>query len=741
MIVPVLNHLRVVHDGSALTCKPETITLRACANSDCSALYTGSVTVSLPTISGATWSASSPVTFTGGQTTLTLTKTTAGSVSLAGVAVTSPTISNPAGVCYNGALAGACGLTYSSNACAFDAVEATKDPATPIYTKLAGTEFSLDVLALSAGSINTGYSGSATATLVDQTGVAAGSCGSTTLSCTVTPSGSFNFSSGRRTVKFTCPDAAPDVRVRITSGATTACSSDNFAIRPASFSVSSSATNASTSGTPAIKAGSGFSLSATPMNSALTAVQTPGYRGNAKINANKVVAHAGAVRPGTLSVISDFSAGTAVTGGVSTGTVKYSEVGSFKLAAWGLYDDGSFANVDRAKATPECFSDGKLGTAVDPTGPNAADGNGMFGCYFGGAESAYFGRFTPAHFVLTTPVLTEACTLGGASFSYFGQDAITTVFTLTAENADFQTTKNYQGDGTTGWAKLPLTVWGLAPASSASPGFGFTVGSWAPSQPAGTPTAVLAGVGSPSATNSGSSTVTNAWKEGEATITARHKVVRPTTEPAVPTTATITALPVDADGVTLKPDSLGAVTAALLGNSALRYGKLAVENAFGSERLNLPVKIVAWYYAGSPTGWVVNTADACTATLILTPYNTTGTTADCYGSCTSATSGAAGSILLRRPADNTGAGLAVAAAPTPTAAVSLASGQGSVVLRAPLISGTPTAGALDFIFVAPSWLKTKSAGGYDADPVGRITFGVYGPTTNKTKFIYLRENY
>ncbi|WP_319244433.1 DUF6701 domain-containing protein [uncultured Propionivibrio sp.] len=730
MIVPVLNHVRVIHDGSALTCKAETITIKACANSDCSALYTGSVTVSLPTISGATWSASSPVTFTGGQTTLTLSKTTTGTVSLSGVAVTSPTITNSAGICYNGATAGDCSLAYSSNACAFDAVESTKDPATPIYTKIAGTQFSLDVLALSAGSINTLYAGSATATLVDQTGVAAGTCSSTTLtSCSVTPATSFTFSSGRRSVSFTCTDAAPDVRVRITSGATTACSSDNFAIRPASLTAGSSATNTANSGTPAIKAGSAFTLSATPMNNASTVAQTPGYRGKATINTSKVVAHDGAVQSGTLSVITPFLAATAATNGVSAGTVAYSEVGNFKVKAWGLYDDGSFASVDRAKATPECFSDGKLGTSVDPAAPNTVDGNGMFGCYFGGADSAYFGRFIPDHFALTAPVLTEACTVGGSPFTYLGQDGFTTVFTLTAQNTSNQTTSNYEGNGTTGWAKLPLTAWGLAPASASSPGFGFAVGSWSPSQPAGTPASTLmASVTVPSATNS------STWKNGTTTVTARHQIVRPTTVPAVATTATITALPVDSDGVTV-------ASAAILGTSVQRYGKLGVDNAFGSERNNLPVKLTAWYYAGAPTGWVVNTADACTATLPLTQYNTTGTTADCYGTCASATSGAVGSVLLQRPSGNTGAGLAVAAAPTPTSAVSLSSGVGYVVLRAPVISGTPTAGALDFIFVAPSWLKTKSTAGYDADPVGRITFGVYGPTTNRTRFIYFRENY
>jgi len=733
MIVPVLNHVRVIHDGTAQTCTAEPITVKACANADCSALYTGSVTVTLPTISGATWSASSPVTFSGGQTTLTLTKTSSGTVSLSGATVTSPTITNSAAVCYNGATSGDCSLSYTSDSCIFDAVEPGAAAATPIYTKLAGTAFNLDIRNQS-GSLQT-------VSKVEIVDASSGTCSG--FANLVTTNGSWAVASGGyQRLSFTSADAVRNARIRITSTAGTSCSSDNFAIRPATFSLTSSgATNSSNSGTPIVKAGANFTLAATAYSKATSPIVTSGYNGLATLNPNVNViaatlltAHSGAVQKGSLS--GTFSSTSA---GASTGTFTYSEVGNFQLSQWAVYDDGSFAAVDRAKATPECVSDSKLGTTVDPSSNNnAVDLNGMFGCYFGGSSaSAYFGRFIPDHFAVTTPVLTEACTLGGSPFTYLGQDGFTTVFALTAQNAGNQTTKNYEGNGTTGWAKLPLTAWGAAPASSSSPGFGFAVGAWSPSQPGGTPAATLASSGTaPSATsvNTSNATVANVWSVGTATVTAKHQIIRPTTLPAVPTTATITALPVDSDGVTL-------ASAATLGTSVQRYGKLGVDNAFGSERNNLPVKLTAWYYAGSPTGWVVNTADACTATLTLTPFNTTGTTADCYGTCTSATSGAVGSVLLQRPSGNTDAGLAVAAAPTPTAAVSLSSGLGNVVLRAPVISGTPTAGALDFIFVAPSWLKTKSATGYDADPVGRITFGVYGPTTNRTRFIYIRENY
>ncbi|MBI3094006.1 MAG: Ig-like domain-containing protein, partial [Rhodocyclales bacterium] len=564
---PVLDHVRIIHDGSALTCAPETLTIKACANAACTALYPNSVTVDLAGIAGATWS-TDPVTFSSGQVQVTLSKPTTGTVTLGGSA-TAP--SSMTAICYNGATSGDCSLTYSSNACAFDAAETGSNPSTPIYTKLAGTAFAVDVMALTAGVINTGFTGAVTVDLVDQTGVAPGTCSTTSLANPTAPASPYTFTgadAGRRTFTFNYANAAPDVRVRMVSGATTACSSDNFAIRPPSFSLSSpDASNTGMSGTPTVKAGTNFGLDAASVN---------GYTGTALVNSNRLEAHAGAVQTGILS--GSFAPATLATGWISKGTTfSYSEVGSFRFAPWGIYDDGSFADVDRSKATPECFIDNKVGTAVDPADPNVLDGNGKYGCYFGGTNtsggtitSPYFGRFIPDHFALTSPTVTQACATGATPFTYFGQDGFTTVFTLTAQNAGNGTTQNYVGDGSSSWAKLPLLVWGAAPASAASPGYGFAVSTWAPSQPAGAD--LTASATAPAAAN---------WAAGSTTVTALHEISRPT-DPALPTTVTVTTLPVDADGVTLS-------SAASLGTSLQRFGILRLDNAYGSELLPLRV--------------------------------------------------------------------------------------------------------------------------------------------------------
>ncbi|MDP3514437.1 MAG: hypothetical protein Q8S20_16980, partial [Sulfuritalea sp.] len=710
---PVLDHVRIVHDGSALTCAPETVTIKACANAACTALYPNSVTVDLTGIAGATWS-TDPVTFSSGQVQVTLSKPTTGTVTLGG-SVTAP--SSMTAICYNGATSGDCSLTYSSNACAFDAAETGNNPSTPIYTKLAGTAFTVDVMALTAGVINTGFTGAVTVDLVDQTGVAPGTCSTTSLANPTAPASPYTFTgadAGRRTFTFNYANAARDVRVRMVSGATTACSSDNFAIRPPSFSLSSpDASNTGMSGTPTIKAGTNFGLDAASVN---------GYTGTALVNSNRLEAHAGAVQTGVLS--GSFAPATLATGWISKGTTfSYSEVGSFRLAPWGIYDDGSFADVDRSKATPECFIDAKVGTAVDPADPNVLDGNGKYGCYFGGTNtsggtitSPYFGRFTPDHFAVTLPTVTQACATGPTPFTYFGQDGFTTVFTLTAQNAGNGTTQNYVGDGSSSWAKLPLLVWGAAPASAASPGYGFAVSTWAPSQPAGA--ALTASATAPAAAN---------WTAGSTTVTALHEISRPT-DPALPTTVTVTTLPVDSDGVTL-------TSAASLGTSLQRFGILRLDNAYGSELLPLRVTARTMYCASvvsaACTQWRTNTDDSCTgvsAAMGSLAYGTAGTPL------------ANANFRITGTDPNTGAGATgnwMTASP-----LTLTTGTATIVLNKPCVNPgcTSAVGSVDLTLdlAAMPWLEGSwtSAGAWNQNPTARLRFG-----SPKAPYIYLRERY
>ena len=74
-----IDHFLIEHDGSALTCEPESVTLRACADAACTTLYTGNVSV---TLSPSGWVGGDTQIITGGSATLQLRRTTAGAVSL-----------------------------------------------------------------------------------------------------------------------------------------------------------------------------------------------------------------------------------------------------------------------------------------------------------------------------------------------------------------------------------------------------------------------------------------------------------------------------------------------------------------------------------------------------------------------------------------------------------------------------------------------------------------------------------
>ncbi|WP_082805243.1 DUF6701 domain-containing protein [Pseudomonas sp. BMS12] len=86
-IAQQIDHFEFVYSGTALTCNPQPVTIRACLNSSCSSLYTDPVSVTLNPASY--WSATGPasvsgstITFSGGTAQARLSVATAGTVSL-----------------------------------------------------------------------------------------------------------------------------------------------------------------------------------------------------------------------------------------------------------------------------------------------------------------------------------------------------------------------------------------------------------------------------------------------------------------------------------------------------------------------------------------------------------------------------------------------------------------------------------------------------------------------------------
>ena len=77
-----IDHFEFDYSGRALTCKPETLTVRACASADCDRLITDPVraTLSPATIANGGWVGGNVLNFSGGTTTVDLRRNVAGSM-------------------------------------------------------------------------------------------------------------------------------------------------------------------------------------------------------------------------------------------------------------------------------------------------------------------------------------------------------------------------------------------------------------------------------------------------------------------------------------------------------------------------------------------------------------------------------------------------------------------------------------------------------------------------------------
>ncbi len=337
---------------------------------------------------------------------------------------------------------------------------------------------------------------------------------------------------------------------------------DNFSVRPSDVTlINSSNANAdpsngaNTTSTPTIKAGSNFNISASP--------EVPNYDGTFKIDHNKLEAHTGAVQTGVLS--GSFNAASPTAYGWAQNTFTYSEVGYFRFLPLGVYDDG-FTQVDIAN-----------GDCTDNFSNDAV--NGKYGCKFGNnANSEYIGRFVPDHLTLTANSDTPACS---NQFTYYGQDGLQTVFTMTAENTNNGIVLNYTGH----FAKFDLTKWN---------GFNFT----ATNLPAGA--TLQSGATAPSGT----------WHYGAATnVTATHMIAKQANE-MEPKLVTINAQPSYDEGNALNTQVITAMSAMPIAPpTPFRYGRLHLSNAYGSELHALPIPVEAQYWDG--VTYRQNTLDAC----------------------------------------------------------------------------------------------------------------------------------
>ncbi|MEN3761389.1 DUF6701 domain-containing protein [Aeromonas veronii] len=121
-----IDHFQLDHSGQPLTCNPETVTVKACADAACSTLITDPVTATLsltPTSASNGWIGGNTVTFSGGSTTVQLRNNTPTAVTI-GVSGSAPTTKPfSTTLCKAGAgtpSAAACTLNFADSGFFFD---------------------------------------------------------------------------------------------------------------------------------------------------------------------------------------------------------------------------------------------------------------------------------------------------------------------------------------------------------------------------------------------------------------------------------------------------------------------------------------------------------------------------------------------------------------------------------------------------------------------------------------------
>lgn len=477
-------------------------------------------------------------------------------------------------------------IVFTTAACvsAPSSFKASEPTTGSIYTKLAGTAFDLQVVAISGGSQMTSFGNNVTVELLANTGTPSSGYGADncpTSTVVVQSIASTKITGGSSAVSFAAvANAYRDVRVRIsyptTSPTVISCSTDSFAIRPTSFAITSTnATNTAKTGTPVIKAGASFNLTATAV---------AGYAGTPLIDNTKVV---GSTTAGTLG--GSFAATNGVTGIATGSSFTYSEVGNVGLNVNAIYDS-TFSSVDQPADCTADFSN----TLV----------SGKYGCRIGSVAvaqttgSSGFGRFIPDHFdtavVLSSGVPMSCATIGLTcpalynGFVYAGQ-AFTTQ--LTARNLAGLPTSNY--NSTTGYSKVvTLAAWD-APGNSAA-------------------TLPVPGVQNPGpGTLANSSVAANAFSNGMANQATTSYIF--ITVPTAPTDIYLRAQ--DTDGVS----SLRATVASSVeGGVKVLNGRVRISNAYGSELLPLALTASAQYYDGS--SWSSSASDSTTSLTFASSY-------------------------------------------------------------------------------------------------------------------------
>lgn len=587
-----------------------------------------------------------------------------------------------------------------------------------ITTKIAGTLFSVGLIRLNAGKTaidNTYVTAGITVELLDSsnnTGALSATTGCRSTWTTVIGGPvTVTFAAGRITANFTVNNAYKDVRVLVRNGTSATdrgCSSDNFAIRPQSFTVAVSDTTWTTAGTartlnatafngaPAHKAGQPFTIRVTGVTPAAATnfLTTGNNTGNPTLRTLACSNPTGgspacaSCADGTLT-LGAFS----VSGGaLVSSTANYTEAGTFNLDL----HDTDFAAVDAADGTPDTYSN------TSPAGTY-----NQYGRRVPQVATLAVGRFVPDNFLVTpnnVPQLRTFNTTDAScstppsgpkrSFTYVGQP-----FGYVTVPQALVAAREAGGAITTNYARC---LWKINATTDV------------------TQTYSNNGVGpvlDASLANNAASVV--ALNDGTGTVSINSADLVSYTRSAVAALAPFNAnisLTVavqdsaEADGQVTTTTNTPFSSIAFDSGNELRFGRMALGNAFGSALLDLPVPIETQYYNSSGL-YVTNLADNCTAIALNNVFLSSGTAS--------------------------GGGVFTA-------------GKGNLKVVKPLVKTTvdlcvdldvdlPTPSCVAATSAGKPWLQWSWTGStFNRDPKARVGFGLYRAAD---EFIYLRENF
>ena len=328
------------------------------------------------------------------------------------------------------------------------------------------------------------------------------------------------------------------------------------------------------------------------------------------------------------------------------------------------------------------------------------------------------GRFTPFDFavVRNTPLFSPACS---STFTYIGQRfnySLAPVLTVTARNSSGVTTQNYAG------TFMMITNASITPNNTTARYSRFDALGGG-STPALDVSLLPSAAGDPAigAFTNGVGDLTFSGGAVGAVFTRSLQV------PPFDADIALTFSLIDADGIAVasidgaagvNPVSFGTATAGngigFAGGAAakqMRFGRLKLGNAFGSELLDLPIPMETQYLNSSGV-YVTNVDDSCTAIALSSVLLSSG----------AATGGGAfvsgkGNLKITKPLSKVSIDLCIDL-------------DGSIQADPSCVASTPA---------NDPWLQWKWSGStFDKDPRARATFGVF---KNADEFIYLRENF